>query len=82
MQREQDYHVIAAAESNADSDGAVMAIALEIEKALAMPVVGPWQELTLRESRVLRDGTGQKVNGQRVLVYRASYFARENAPDA
>lgn len=82
LQRNASVEVVLCAESNADIDGALLASALEVEKALAMPaVVGPWKTLTLSSSSSRIDGSTEKIRGQLVLTYDAEYFVRENAPD-
>lgn len=78
---ECEFDVAAYAENNSDCEAALDTMATEIEKALAMPIVGPWKMLTQIASGVQLSGAAQKVRGKRVLRYRAIYRIRENAPD-
>lgn len=80
--RSCDFDVIAVAESAVDIDGTLIAIAMQVEAALAMPgVVGPWKTLTLVSSTPRLDGSGELPRGQLALTYRAEYRLQEGAPD-
>ncbi len=78
---ECDFDVSAYAEDNGDCEAKLDTMATEIEKALAMPIAGPWKMLTQTASGVQLSGASQKVRGKRVLRYRANYRIKENAPD-
>jgi hypothetical protein len=61
-------------------DADLIQIRLEVETALAMPIVGPWKHITLRRVDFMLTGTGEKPTGEASLLYEARYFVVENAP--
>lgn len=81
MERQSDFDVAICIEDNDDADGAMIGMAQKVEVAIATATSNPWKTMTLIESAAQLDGGAQKVRGKLTLKYRATYFARENAPD-
>lgn len=81
LQRDCGIEVLGYAQDNGDLDADLNQIALEVEKALAMPVAGPWQSLMLDGTGLDLAGAGVKPVGRVLLSYIATYFTRENTPE-
>ncbi len=80
MDRTCRIDVTAIVSTQEDFDSLLNQISLEVETALAMPIVGPWKHLTLRRVDFNLTGTAEKPTGQTDMTYEARYFVREDAP--
>lgn len=74
------FDVVACAEDNSDCDAALIAIAKEVEEALAV-AAGPWSDLILVGSLPELDGSAQKPRGTLTLRFQAIYYTRRDRPD-
>lgn len=82
FQRTCRINVIGYAKADSNLDETLDQIALEVEKALAMPVSGPWKTLTYTSTDRNMTSDGEQPVGEITLSYDAMYLARENSPDS
>jgi hypothetical protein len=75
-----DFAVTIYAEDNTDCEAALDDISAEIEVALAMPIAGPWKQLTQIASGIEMQAA-ETVRGRRILRYQAVYLIREDQPE-
>ena len=56
-------------------------LCVEVEKALAMPVSGPWTSITLKQTSIDFSADGDQPCGEARMAYEVQYAISENAPD-
>lgn len=80
FERRREVDVVGYVEGD-DLDAAVEQISGEAQRALAMPVTGPWKLLTLRSIIPHFDSSSERPVAEIALRYEAFYMTRENAPE-